>query len=90
MLPAHQLQGELAIPSHQHGSDGGLANASQAWRARARSAHNTRPTKHTHQQFTPIPGQMTSHAPRGTRRRSAQCPMQQDVTGRGVFLPQVA
>ena len=27
---------------------------------------------------------------RGTRRRSAQCPMQQDVTGRGVFLPQVA
>jgi hypothetical protein len=26
---------------------------------------------------------------RGTRRRSAQCPMQQDVTGRGVFLPQV-
>ncbi len=27
---------------------------------------------------------------RGTRRRSAQCPMQQDVTGLGVFLPQVA
>ncbi len=39
---------------------------------------------------SPISGQMTSHAPRGTRRRSAQCPMQQDVTGRGVFLPQVA
>jgi len=85
MLPAHQLQGELAIPvpryrhphatnngacsrdapgptnplplhprggaaerrphrctGHQHGSDGGLANASQAWRARARITRHAR------------------------------------------------
>ena len=42
MLPAHQLQGELAIPAHQHGSDGGLANASQAWRARARTTRHAR------------------------------------------------
>jgi hypothetical protein len=85
MLPAHQLQGELAIPvpryrhphatnngacsrdapgptnslplhprigaaerrphrcsGHQHGSDGGLANASQAWRARARTTRHAR------------------------------------------------
>jgi hypothetical protein len=84
-LPAHQLQGELAIPvpryihphatnndacirdapgptnslplhprigaaerrphrcsGHQHGSDGGLANASQAWRARARTTRHAR------------------------------------------------
>jgi hypothetical protein len=85
MLPAHQLEGELAIPvpryrhthatnngacsrdapgstnslplhprigaaerrpnrcsGHQHGSDGGLANASQAWRARARTTRHAR------------------------------------------------
>jgi len=42
MLPAHQLQGELAIPAHQHGSDGGLANASQAWRVRARTMRHAR------------------------------------------------
>jgi hypothetical protein len=85
MLPAHQLQGELAIPvprdrhphttnngacsrdapgptnslplhprigaaerrphrcsGHQHGSDGGLANASQACRPRARTTRHAR------------------------------------------------
>ena len=30
------------IPAHQHGSDGGLANASQAWRARARTTRHAR------------------------------------------------
>ena len=71
------------------------AEGSTRDRHRNRLVHNTRPTKHTHQQFTHIPGQMTSHAPhsqcvceRNTRGRRAQCPMEQDVTGHCMFLPQ--